>query len=303
MARFRRAFIGMLAAAGVVLAGAQVQETPPTRTVAVNGVELTYVDQGPPASPVVFVHGAVGDLRFWEPQRADFSKRHRFLSYSLRYHGTERWPDEGKAYSADMHVADLAALLTDVQARNAHVVGLSYGGVIAAMLALKHPALVRSLTLVEPGLLSILTAPEDKPLLDAWAKGAEAMFAALKAGDPARATRLLVPVVTGEPFEKAPAPLQQLLLDNARTLPLLFATPVSTVTCDQLKTITAPTLLVRGERTPRIFARTNVVAEACIPDSRQVVIANASHAVSYDNPSAFNRVVLEFVSRAGSRQP
>ena len=43
---------------------------PQTRQLSVNGVELSYIEQGTGA-PVVFVHGAWMDLRFWEPQRED----------------------------------------------------------------------------------------------------------------------------------------------------------------------------------------------------------------------------------------
>jgi pimeloyl-ACP methyl ester carboxylesterase len=63
----------------------------------VNGVELSYVvDQG---TPVVFVHGAWMDLRYWEPQRKAIAAKYRFVSYTLRYHGTGPWPDDGRHYS------------------------------------------------------------------------------------------------------------------------------------------------------------------------------------------------------------
>jgi pimeloyl-ACP methyl ester carboxylesterase len=42
----------------------------------VNGVELEYMEEGD-GVPVVFSHGAGLDLRYWEPQRKVFSKRHR----------------------------------------------------------------------------------------------------------------------------------------------------------------------------------------------------------------------------------
>jgi len=64
----------------------------------VNGVELSYVDQGVGTS-VVFVHGAWMDLRYWEPQRKAIAAKYRFVSYTLRYHGTGPWPDDGRHYS------------------------------------------------------------------------------------------------------------------------------------------------------------------------------------------------------------
>ncbi len=56
-----------------------------------------------------------------------------------------------------------------------------------------------------------------------------------------------------------------------------------------------PTLVVRGARTPEIFSKTQELVGRCIPGSRMVVVPDASHTMSYQNPTAFNR------ARAGVR--
>lgn len=277
---------------------AQTAKAPQTRQLRANSADLSYVDQGT-GTPVVFVHGAVGDLRFWEPQREAIAKRHRFIAYTYRYHGTAPWTDEGKQYSADTHAADLAAFISGLKAGPVHLVGLSYGGLLAAMVAIKEPNLIRSLTLAEPALFSVLVnLPEAKPVLDDWNKGAAPMIAAVKAGDSLGATRHLVALVNGESpeaFDKLPPELRQVLTDNARTLPLLFAGELGMVSCEALGGIKIPTLLIRGERTPQFFSKINEVAGRCIPGSRLVVIPSAAHTMSYQNPRAFNQVLLEFV--------
>ena len=249
-------------------------------------------------TPVVFVHGAVNDQRYWEPQRGPFAKQHRFIATTLRYHGTAPWPDDGKQYSAETHVADLAALIGALKAGPAHVVGLSYGGLLAAMLAVKEPKLVRTLTLAEPALFALLAeSPDGKPILDEWSKGAESMMAAMKAGDNMLATARLATVVTGTPFEKMPPSMRELLKDNARTLPLLFAGQQPVVNCDMLRAVKVPTLVVRGEHTPRMFSKINESVGRCIAGSRLVVIPKASHAMSFDNPADFNRTILAFLAK------
>jgi pimeloyl-ACP methyl ester carboxylesterase len=60
----------------------------------VNGVELCYLEQGI-GTPVVFVHGAWMDLRYWEPQRQAIATQYRFIAYTLRYHGTAPWLTQG----------------------------------------------------------------------------------------------------------------------------------------------------------------------------------------------------------------
>jgi pimeloyl-ACP methyl ester carboxylesterase len=187
-----------------------------------------------------------------------------------------------------------------------HLVGLSYGGTVAAMVASKEPQLLRTLTLAEPGLFTLLgNSPEGKIALDEWTKGLGPMLAALKAGDSTGATKQLAALVIGdsvENFDKLPAGLRQGLLDNARTLPLLFAAPTPAITCETLRGIRHPTLLVRGARTPRFFTAINAEASRCIAGSKPATISKASHPMSYDNPAEFNKVVMSFIGRhAGGR--
>jgi pimeloyl-ACP methyl ester carboxylesterase len=265
-----------------------------------NGTELAYVDQGK-GPPVVFVHGAVSDLRFWEPQREAFAKRHRFIAYTYRYHGTAPWTDAGQQYTPQTHAADLAAFLKGLQVGPVHLVGLSYGGLVAAMVATIDPQLLRSLTLAEPALFGLLAEiPEGKPVIDAWTMGTGPILAALKTGDSLGATKQLSALVNGEPpdsFDKLPPELRQVLRDNARTLGPLFAAEQVSVSCDALRGVKIPTLVVRGARTPEIFSRTNELVGRCIAGSRLVVVPDASHTMSYQNPTGFNRAVLEFVSK------
>ena len=55
----------------------------------VNGIPVSYVDDGR-GEPVVFVHGAVADLRVWEPIRESVANQHRFVAPTLRYFGNRR---------------------------------------------------------------------------------------------------------------------------------------------------------------------------------------------------------------------
>ena len=58
------------------------------KEVEINGVRLQYKEQGS-GEPVVFVHGALGDLRSWEPVREGIASKYRFVAYTQRYYGTE----------------------------------------------------------------------------------------------------------------------------------------------------------------------------------------------------------------------
>jgi hypothetical protein len=114
------------------------------------------------------------------------------------------------------------------------------------MVAVKQPELIRTLTLAEPALFSLLAEkPEGKPVLDEWNRGAEPMIAAIKAGDNVQATRHLSALVMGdsvEDFDKLPAAFRQMLLANTRTMPLLFAATPPSITCEMLRSLNMPTL-------------------------------------------------------------
>jgi pimeloyl-ACP methyl ester carboxylesterase len=129
----------------------------------VNDAELFYVDQGAGA-PVVFVHGAWMDHRYWEPQREEVAAHYRFIAYTLRYHGTAPWPDDGRHYSTATHLADLTTFIGRLNAGAVHLVGLSMGGRLTTLVATEHPDLVRSLTVLEPPLDGLLDdLPEAQP--------------------------------------------------------------------------------------------------------------------------------------------
>jgi pimeloyl-ACP methyl ester carboxylesterase len=280
---------------------ARAAELLKTRQVLVNGVDLTYLDQGTGA-PVVFVHGSFSDLRFWEPQRQAIAQQYRFIALTQRYFGTTPWPDDGRHYADTTHAADLAAFLRQINAGPVHLVGISYGGVVATLVALEHSDLLRSLTVLEPGLVSLLAdVPEAKPEIEERRKAFQPIATAAKTGETVQATKLLFEWVNNEgagAFDKQPETVRQMFLDNARTVPLALSTPrAPAVTCATLGGVKAPTLVAGGERTRRYYSLINAALVRCIPGSRLVTIPKATHPMSIQNPAAFNEVLLQFLAQ------
>ena len=291
----------VIAMVGGLALQALAEAPPPTHQLSVNGVELSYIEQGTGA-PVVFVHGGFSDVRFWEPQRQAVAKRHRFIAYSYRYHGAAPWPDDGKQYSAATHAADLAAFVRRLNAGPVHLVGLSYGGLLATMVASEHSELVRSLTLAEPAIGAVLMdTPEAKQALDDRGKAFAPIVAAAKAGDAMQATKLFFDLVNNQgagAFDKQPEALRQMFLDNARTVPLLLASlPLPAISCATLGGVKAPTLVIGGAQTSRYYSLINEGVVRCVPGSRLAIIPKATHPMSYQNPAAFNEALLQFLAQ------
>ncbi len=267
----------------------------------VNGVDLAYIDQGTGA-PVVFVHGAWMDLRYWEPQRQAIATQYRFIAYTLRYHGTAPWPDAGQHYSLATHAADLAAFMRQLNTSPVHLVGLSSGGRLVTMVALEYPDLMRSLTVLEPPIDELLVdLPEAQPVRDAWRQAFEPIRTAAQAGKAIQATKLFFELANYQgagTFETQPEAFRQMILDNARTVPLQLVAPrPPAISCATLGGVKAPTLVVHGEQTPHYMALISEVVVQCIPGSRLVVIPQATHLMRHQNPTAFNEALLHFLAQ------
>jgi len=121
-------------------------------------------------------------------------------------------------------------------------------------------------------------------------------IAANKAGDVVQAAKLLREAVFQlgpGGFDREPQAVQTRVLDNARTIPLVFDAPAPPpITCDMLKNFPQPTLVMHGEKT-----QLQAISK-CIPGAQLVVLQNVNHDDSPTrNPEAFRGAVFEFLSK------
>ena len=276
---------------------------PSAKEIEVNGVRLAFVEQGS-GEPMVFVHGAFSDLRVWEPIREEIAKRYQFIAYTQRYFGIGPWPDDGKNFSVATDADDLVKFITSLNIGPVHLVTRSRGGAVATAAALKNPSLVRTLTLHEPALLSVLPAEseEGKAAREDRKKFVDpAVAAAAKAGDSIQAVRLFfqgVYQLGADGFDRLPQASRTMLLDNARTAPLLFGSPAApSITCDMLKAFNIPTLVTHGGKTHAYYKLINEGVARCVPRARQVVFPNLVHDAPSRDPAAFIAALFEFLSK------
>ncbi len=273
------------------------------RQLPVNQVELFYQEQGQ-GTPVVCVHGAMSDLRAWELQRDAIARRHRFIALTQRYFGTAPWADDGAQFSLATHADDLAAFIRahihTFKCGPVDLVGWSYSGAVVLLVALHHPELVRRLFVYEPGMLSWVT---DAAALERAKQDRNAIFAAAavpaKAGDSLSATRLLAEAFSATPgyLDSAPPLLRSMLLDNARTVPLLYGAPLpAPITSADLATLRLPVTLARGELTRPFYAIATDAASRCIAGAQHVVIPGVGHFAPWQNAALFNASVLHFLN-------
>lgn len=94
---------------------------------------------------VVLVHAVACELALWDAQVEALAAHHDLVRYDVRGHGKSELP--APSFTFDDLADDLEGLLGQLGIAQAHVVGLSMGGVIARLLALRHPQRVASLVL------------------------------------------------------------------------------------------------------------------------------------------------------------
>jgi pimeloyl-ACP methyl ester carboxylesterase len=269
----------------------------------VNGTRLTYRLIGDSGAPnVVFVHGTLADYRAWSAQETAFAQVYRVLVYSRRYHPPNPQVDDAQTYSPKLHAEDLAALLLTLDLAPAHIVGSSYGAYTALALVRDHPQLVRSLVLAEPPIFPLLSGSEvGDPVRRAfYANALDPARRAFTFGDSVGAMRIFFDALNGRGrFDNLPPPARAAVL--AHTFELRremlanreqYFPPIS---CAELGRITTPVLIVRGDRSPRMFQLISEELARCMRSDTTVIIPGAGHPPHTGNPAYYNQVVARFL--------
>jgi non-heme chloroperoxidase len=279
------------------------------KNIEINGRQLNYVEQGGEDSEqpvIIFIHGSLDDYRCWQFQMDYFSKRYRTISYSRRFAYPNKWiGNVAQDNTIKDNAEDLAEVIRKLDLAPAHLVGASYGAFIALYCISKNPDLAKTMVLNEPPVFPFLArspVKEDVKLLQRYRTYVQSPTeAAFKRGDFERAAQTFIDRIMDIEnfFEKLPLQDKKYLMDNARSLEgeLESAQP-SFFTIEDVNQITTaiPTLLVKGELSPKFFHRISDILSHNMPNTEQILIPDVSH----DNvkfTDIFSSKVMEFFER------
>lgn len=286
-----------------------------TKTVRANGVDLAYVEHGS-GEPVVFVHGAISDLRTWDQQLPVIGSQYRAIAYSRRFARPNADLAPGTDDPWGRHVHDLAAFLREVGAAPAHLVGNSQGAFISLLTGLHHPAVVRSLVLEEPAAISIwgvgvppklselvrlaLSQPQAAMALVRSALSMQMpMQRAFKRGDDEEAIEIFSRGVLGdEAYQNLSAARLRQIEENMSTLKALaLRADLPPLSEGPVRHMPIPTLLINGSESPDLLVRLLGRLEFLLPNVEHVEVQGASHFMHEDDPATVNQVILDFLKR------
>lgn len=254
-----------------------------------DGVSIAYVTRGDPdGEPVVFVHGLGADHEMWGPQLRSYQESGFYLvAPDLRGHGAS---DSVSSFAIQDCADDLLTLLDELGLERAAVVGVSMGGTVAQRFAISNPDRVSKMVLVDT------FSSVHGPIARLNARAAEIGLSILP---PAWQWRILE--------SHFGAPDQAALREYFRTMlfetePMLLKQArraVNQFNCtDELKRITAPTLVLVGEDNGTWFE--NLARETAdgITDAQFRTLRNASDPSNLSAPDAFDDAVLPFLESA-----
>jgi pimeloyl-ACP methyl ester carboxylesterase len=243
-------------------------------------VETAYgqthlVVSGPPsAPPLVLLHGAGATSAMWSPIIAAMSSSYRCYCIDTITEANKSVATK-RIYSVADHVDWLRQVFAALDLASARVMGLSYGGWLAAQLALHAPERVSHLVLLTPG-GTLAPLP-----LQWWVK----MMTPVVLRSPRGVSRFLQ-WMSSTP-DASTDPSVNLIAVSMLSCRLRRVTPPSVFTDDQLRRITMPVIVVIGDRDviyrggpEAALAR----AKEFIPNVRTQLLPGANHLLTLDCP-------------------
>jgi pimeloyl-ACP methyl ester carboxylesterase len=237
------------------------------------GVKTWYEVDGT-GDPLLLLHGAFCTNETWGAQRADFAANHQLFLPERRGHG--HTPDVAGPLTYQDMADDTVDFIESVVGGPAHLVGWSDGGIVALLVAITRPDLVRKVVamganfrpspecMAEPTLFDHMTP--DEPGLAVFRE----MYEALSPDGAAH-----WPVVVGKVTD-------------------MFATQ-PTIDTDDLARIDAPTLVLAGDD-DLIAVEHTIALYRAIPHSELAIVPGTSHALLMEKPEQVNALILDFLA-------
>ena len=254
-----------------------------------NGIETHYTIEG--EGPwLTMSHSLACNLSMWDEQAKLLSRRFKVLRYDTRGHGESGAPIG--PYSLELLADDVKALFDSLGIKETHWVGLSMGGMIGQVFALKYPGIFQSMVLADT------TSRRPPNAAQMW-------------GDRIKTAREkgMDGVVDGtlgrwftESYRQSHQDVMDRITNDIRRTPVEgFAGCCDAIAkvdvLERLPQIRIPTLVIVGEQdqgTPVEAARK--IHEG-IKGSELVIIPSAAHLSNVEQAEAFNKALTDFYDR------
>ena len=268
---------------------------------ATDGTKLYFEVRGT-GVPIVFLHEVPGSCRSFDVQVAALEAQFQCIACNARGYPPSDVPPSVDAYSEEISVTDLGAILDAANLRDVHLVGVSMGSSSALHFALRDPSRVRSLILCAIGSGSDLTSDQYAANMEAAAQKIEAsnqQTLAATLGSFRQHINQRNPTAFRTFLEVAstlsPLGLANTLRGNQKRRKPIYAHR------DRLAAMATPTLIAVGEEDTPCIKPSRFLHET-IPGARLETLPRAGHSINLEEPEIINRLVNEFASSIDARR-
>ncbi|HDP79092.1 MAG TPA: alpha/beta hydrolase [Mesotoga infera] len=258
-----------------------------------DGTQIYFEEHGSEKNaPLLILNGIMMSTPSWSSFISGFSKHFRLILMDFRDQG--RSERKELQYHISVHVSDVVDLLDHLKIAKANIVGLSYGGQVAEMLAIGNPDRVKSLVLANtPARIS----PYLAELGEAWKEAAE-LF------DGERFFKLAIPFIYSDYFYnrnlawlKERQKMFKSTLDRQwfeGFIRLISSNPDFNV-LDELDEIQCPTLLIGADRDIITPIEEMKMIHERVRNSEFLVIKDAGHGAFLEKSEEFMTATIGFV--------
>jgi pimeloyl-ACP methyl ester carboxylesterase len=272
-------------------------ETAKKRVLRINGLDLSLLEWGASGNPALcFLHGGAAHAHWFDLVAPAFADRFHVVSLDQRGHGESQWSTP-PAYATEDFAADLEALMDALGWRRMALAGHSMGGHNTMGFAAWHPERVSAAVIIDsrPEL-----PPERVDRMRARGRRPPRLHPTLERA--VQGFRLLPPDTLADPALLAHLARAGLAERDGgfkyRFDPACYAARRPVDCWPLLPRITAPTLVVRGERSPILPREMAEQMREAIPRASVLEIPGAYHHLVLDAPVAFSRALDAFLTRS-----
>jgi len=264
----------------------------------VDGVTLYYEETGA-GTPLVFVHEFAGDSRSWLAQVRFLTRRYRCIAFNARGYPPSDVPEDPAAYSQQHAVDDIKGVLDHLGIARAHVCGLSMGGYATLIFGLTYPERALSLTVAGCGYGSVSAdragfRHDSELVARRFEQEGMAAVAEFYTRGPTRVQFSDKDPRGWQEFHDQFA--QGSAKGHALTLRGVQMTRPSVFDLEKpMEALEVPPLTVTGHEDepcdePAIFMKRK------FPAAGLAVIPKSGHTINLEEPEAFNRTLLDFLT-------
>lgn len=262
-----------------------------------NGTKIRYVTEGK-GTPVVLIHGWMGDSSMWGSDRAGNTKLNRegadgfqVIALDCRGHGKSDKPHDPAKYGPEM-AEDVVRLLDHLKLEKAHLIGYSSGAFIAGHVAAKHPE--RVLGVIYGGQAPVIAEqvkPTDFSEVDLFAK-------AVDDGDDLGSYLLAVMPASQPKLTAEQAKVFAKILYDGKDVKAFAAAGRGfkdlAVSGEQLKKCAAPVLFLHGGNESSHVKGRVAAARKLLGRGEVKVVEGGDHITTLAKPE-FGKAILEFL--------